>query len=671
MRSKALQRSHDTPYDPDMAIRRFSLGPSKGLHYAEASDVPNLMVIAGPNGAGKSTLLDLIRANRYMLQEPGTTTLFVGPHRTWRSSAINRVSAYGVPLNSYRDVLANDILPSFQYIVPNGLQAVQNQPRQSSSADDAQAFVKTTLIRLRDRQQGLVTNAWNAQGRQITPGSVADLFAPFAELVSTILPHLEWVGVDDSQTENIRALFKSTTTAGPEFDIDDLSSGEKAALALLLPFVEQQAEVLATSAPDPDVVPITMLMDEIEIHLHPTLQLQVLEYIRRLARRRVAQFIVTTHSNTILDELNNDELWLLSAPGPESTNQLRPLATDDERLEVARSLTGSTHALTRSKPIVFVEGESDKRGGASDTRLIRLMIPAARTWALIAGGSKRSVTNSVLTMRAQSLELPGNPVFGIVDSDRDGPATSDPHVVAWPVTMIENLLLDPESIYQALRPFHERLPVRDSREIETLLYSIASGRIEEEVALRIRTRMPIGRLEIEPQELARADEVGTRQYNTWLSRISAIDAGDVRAEASREVEGIVERSQQLQRFHGKRMFRELHSRLNLHNTLSIGAFTLLVADQCADSPNTQQLVNSAVARITLYFPADLASQLAVVGLNTLAARCEREYARWQSNDPQGDERANLRQDVFDALTRIPDTSRAVVASLAAEIGTPT
>jgi len=56
--------------------------------------------------------------------------------------------------------------------------------RDSGGADDAQAFVKTSLGRLRDRQQSLVTTAWEANGRQVPAGLVPDLFLPFERLIS-------------------------------------------------------------------------------------------------------------------------------------------------------------------------------------------------------------------------------------------------------------------------------------------------------------------------------------------------------------------------------------------------------------------------------------------------------------------------------------------------------
>lgn len=192
-----------------MAIRAFSLGPLRGLRHAEAAGLGNLVVLAGPNGAGKSTLLDLLRAKRNQLAEPGTEVMYVGPHRTWRSSQLNKVSVYGYTLPSFGALLLSDQMPAFQYVVPNGLQALQGSQRESMSADDAQALVKTSLVRLRDRQQTLVTDAWQQQGGQVAIGTVPDLFGPFTRLIKTLLPHLEWIGVVDVDQNNIQCHFQA------------------------------------------------------------------------------------------------------------------------------------------------------------------------------------------------------------------------------------------------------------------------------------------------------------------------------------------------------------------------------------------------------------------------------------------------------------------------------
>lgn len=102
-------------------------------------------------------LLDLLRQQRRELAESGSEVMFVGPHRTWRSSQLNRVSVYGFPVASFGELLKDDATPHFQYAVPPGLQGLQGVARGSSTADDVQALVKTSLVRLLDRQQSLVT----------------------------------------------------------------------------------------------------------------------------------------------------------------------------------------------------------------------------------------------------------------------------------------------------------------------------------------------------------------------------------------------------------------------------------------------------------------------------------------------------------------------------------
>lgn len=77
-----------------MAIRAFRGRAASRTCPCSATDLGNLVVLAGPNGSGKSTLLDLLRQQRATLAEPGTTVMFVGPHRTWRSSALNKVSLF-------------------------------------------------------------------------------------------------------------------------------------------------------------------------------------------------------------------------------------------------------------------------------------------------------------------------------------------------------------------------------------------------------------------------------------------------------------------------------------------------------------------------------------------------------------------------------------------------
>ncbi len=598
--------------------------------------------------------------------------MFVGPHRTWRTSQVNRVSAYGFSAASYGEVLQSDAMPSYQYAVPGGLHHVQGQARESSNADDVQAFVKTSLVRMRDRQQSLVTEAWQEQGEQVRPGTVPKLFDPFVRLIETLLPHLEWVGVIEHDPNNIQCLFRATGTSGPDFDIDALSSGEKSAVALLLPFVERQAQQLVTPAPvAPGVVPLTMLLDEVEIHLHPLLQLQVLDYLRELAAEDAAQFILTTHSTTLLDALFDNELWLLSPASLRPTNQLSRLTTSQERLEVARTITGSTHLLTRAKPIVFVEGEAERPGATSDARLTTLLLPETRAWALVPSRSKRDVIEAVERLRQQDLDLPGMPVFGLVDTDRDQPPTDD-HVILWPVAMIENLLLDEEAIFHTLQIFGS--PATTSRTtVADVLDRAARGRADEEVRLRVQRHLPVGRLELAPERFADAERAAKEQTDNWLQRLKALDLEQLTAAARKEVDDILSQGTQLERFHGKRILRAVYDELaRRHTGLSVAAFQFAVAERIVGTDRLERLTRPAISQIRLYFPEGLGAEIREVGSDwskDLAFKCDEHRAMWDEGMPSGDDREALRESIFAYASTLGVDERRRLVALASQIGT--
>jgi predicted ATPase len=657
-----------------VAIRQFTLGPLRGLQRAQASGLGNLVVLAGPNGAGKSTLLDLLRQQRHNWAEPGTTVMFVGPHRTWRSSALNKVSLFGYPMASYGALLSSDNLPSYQYVVPNGMQGMQGAFRESGSAEDAPAFVKTSLGRLRDRQQALVTSAWEAYGGQVPPGVVPNLFLPFEQLVSGLLPHLAFVGVDDSDPNNIQVKFRPAECSEPLFDIDQLSSGEKAAIALLLPLVERQSEQMVTPAATTGLVPLTMLLDEPEIHLHPLLQLQVLEYLRDLAARGVAQFILSTHSTTLLDALTDDELYLVSPAAISPDNQLSRLTTSQERLEVAREITGSTHLLTRAKPIVFLEGEEERSGLSSDARVVASLLPQTKSWALVPGRAKRDVVASVQRLRQDGLELPGTPVFGLVDADTDG-ATTDEHVVSWPVAMVENLLLDAEAIFAVLAPFGTQTDAASVPAVQAVLERAVQERVPDEVRLRVQRQLPVGRLALRPDQLDGAEELARFESDRWLTKLAALDLPALTASAQAALDAIGNAGTQLDRFHGKRILRSVYGYLRVQDAgLGQAAFVLLLAAHERTRLRANTLAEPALQRIRLFVPVGLPEVLRSGGDQTvaepLAVRCQEHYAAWSADTPQAQGRLNLRSDVFAFARTVEIDQHRRLVDLASQIGTP-
>lgn len=77
------------------------------------------------------------------------------------------------------------------------------------------------------------------------------------------------------------------------YDIAEMSSGEQAVFSILYEFVRQS---IGSSI---------VLIDELELHLHPPEQQRLLASLRRLGPR--CQFIVTTHSPYLESVTPNEE----------------------------------------------------------------------------------------------------------------------------------------------------------------------------------------------------------------------------------------------------------------------------------------------------------------------------------------------------------------------------
>jgi predicted ATPase len=628
-----------------VAIRSFDVGTLRGLRRAAAEELPNLVAISGPNGAGKSSLLE--RLNSQKPAEAGTEIMYVGAHRTWRSNPINEVVVYGMTLD-FGDILKQESMPGLPYAIGN-LNAFNGHRRIGSNGDDAQAYVKASIVRIRNKKQRLLTRNYDDQGQQIKAGTVPDLFGPFRELVDTLLPHLEWVGVNDTNTNDIKCEFRPTDNPNVEpFDIDELSSGEKAAIALFLPFIERQvADLAGESKPQPaGIVPVTFLIDEPELHLHALLQLNVLEYMRRLAHDGRVQFIFTVHSPSLLDALTQDELFLLTPASMAADNQLSRLVETSERLEAVRAATGSTHVLTRCKPIVFVEGEASAGARVSDERLMKVLLPEIAHWAIVPSHGKSQVIRAVTDMRNSELNLPGVPVFGIVDNDQ-GKVELPDFVMSWPVAMMENLLLDPVAIEQLAR-IHSASGVPTSQvAIERSLRDIAALQLDYERRLRIKELLPRITYSIDsvdPDAIAASLEANLAAFR---EKINGIDLAAKQEEIEAEVRSIIDNREELERFHGKQLLRSWYNKYFANSAIGWRPFLLELARYAGSTERTARLTGGTIARVKLYFPDQLVPTLERCGASetreALLTECKRERELWERAKPESPGRESLRQ----------------------------
>lgn len=475
-----------------MSLTSFKVVNQKSIRRAEATNVPRVMVIAGPNGVGKSTLLYAIKQGHCVLAPPDTKVLYQGPHRVLRRTTVSRKWLTGAQ-KWMADLLTSGDVSGYE-----GL-SFGNTARTPDNVDEAGSTIKHTLGKLENRRQSFNTDLIDTHQkskRMIDPARLPDVYGPIKDLTKYLLPHLEFSRMDFTNEDNIRCLWKRTDAARTlEIDIDDLSSGEKSIVVLFLPLIEDQirdqiriledrVKNRTEDTPAPAPQDRVLLIDEPEQHLHPDLQAKLLSYIRSVSRTSSTQFVITTHSPTILDQATDDELYLLAPPDEEGTdNQLKRIASSIERLEALKQLAGSAYFLTTGRVLVCIEGTYTDPDNVSDLRLLEVAYPRATAFTLAPCGGRGNVINAVKGLRESIPEdVFRIRVRGLVDADQRPSGVAG--VYTLPVCMIENLLLDPEAIY-AYCALKHITAFADASEVRSAIQAILVEHRDNEIGRRV------------------------------------------------------------------------------------------------------------------------------------------------------------------------------------------
>ncbi|HZS53844.1 MAG TPA: AAA family ATPase [Bryobacteraceae bacterium] len=542
------------------------------------------MVIAGPNGVGKSTVLYGIKNGAGVLDPNDTQVLYQGPHRVLRRTTVQR-RWLGGGMRWLLDLVSSGDVSGYE-----GLN-FQNSQRTPDNVDEAGSAIKHTLGKIENRRQSIlarVVDTRKAAGAQLDVAALPDIYEPIRTLTTHLLPHLSFGRIDFENEDNIRCLWKrSDRTAERELDIDDLSSGEKSIVILFLPLLEDQVrerlarlermttENQALTAPTRDRV---ILIDEPEQHLHPDLQSKILSYMRAVVREGRVQFVITTHSPTILDQAFDDELFALFAPSDNpAENQLRRIASNAERLDTLKLLTGSTYFLTTGRVVVCIEGEtSTEPESATDVGLFEMMYPRATAFTFVPTKGKGNVINTVQGLRNHVPEETFRiRVRGLVDADQSGPAVAG--VETLPVCMIENLLLDPEIIFEFLTGL-DNTDFANVSAVQAELNAIAASLRDKEIELRVRRRTKSWTVRIGGASLAQVKE----KHAAEIEQLANILPSDEQLQAalteiSAHVDQIITEGKALDLFRGKTILKEFYQRHIVSENLSFKAVCVALA----------------------------------------------------------------------------------------------
>jgi hypothetical protein len=577
-----------------VALKSFRVENEKGLHLATCETVPRVMVIAGPNGVGKSTLLYALHRRQGAVYEEGTAPpIYQPPHRAIRSQQVRRRW-----LGLFRPLL--DIFSSSDVGGFEGL-SIQFPARTPGNVDEAGSTIKYTLGRIENRRQAILASLvdeHSKSGSPIQTDKLPDIYGPIRTLTSTLLPHLSFRRVDFSNEESIRCVFERTDVVGTDdLDLDDLSSGEKSIFLLFLPLIENEITRLldalerggaggATVDAAPDRV---FLIDEPEQHLHPDLQARILGYFRDEAARQSIQFVITTHSPTLVDQAFDSELYLLSFPEGPGTNQLRRVATSVDRLEAIRALTGNTYVVTTGRSIICVEGARDSTTKPTDVGLLGILCPRATRYTFVPVGGKGNVIRVVQELREHlSEEHFGIKVFGIVDRDRAYATTEG--IVPWDVASIENLLLDAEATAACVNELANSRGTT-AADIIGLLQEAGMSQSDDEIRLRVMDAIGARTVRIKGVSVDEVkDAIAQERRHLELSDDQITEV--IRA-ATAVVDAALADGSYLKNFRGKSLLRGIYQRLSLADDgISYDRFCYALAGQCADRADIRALIDA-------------------------------------------------------------------------------
>ncbi len=254
-------------------------------------------------------------------------------------------------------------------------------------------------------------------------------------IFNDLLKEKEFRGLQADNNGRIRALVRDRN--GREYDIDNMSSGEK---SVVLSFFMALRTTMRNGI---------CLFDEPELHLSPEACRKIIPFFRqRMAQENGIQVIACTHSPDVLGDAYEDSMCHLvhiASPRRAESVARRPSLA----IEALKSLGLTTDEFIYSKGAIVVEGFDD----------VRLLGDGFRELAELRGMRFLSV-GGIENMRTQIRALQAQPDLDglfVFLHDSDGgmstlpPPTANVRVVKWSRYDIESYLLDADVICDVLK----------------------------------------------------------------------------------------------------------------------------------------------------------------------------------------------------------------------------
>jgi len=352
-----------------MKVRKLSIHNWRGIQELDVEFCPGVNVLVGENGAGKSSILDLLAIMLSRLiwrirSTTGTGRMFADHDINSKASETSNTIVVNILGKDVEWRVAKTKKGTKQQTITNleAIKDVVNQVHLELEKDEAAGIplavyypvnraVLEVPLRIRQRHEFTQLSAYD-QALTGKKSEGRDDFKLFFEWYRNredienenfryrdqLIKPDQWE-FPDRQLEAVRSAISALMPGydhlcvrrspmrmvleknGQELRVDQLSDGEKCLLALVGDLARRLA-VANPSLPKPLEAGGVVLIDEIDLHLHPAWQRRIIPKL--LTTFPNCQFIVSTHSPQVLSEVKAESIVLLYEEGEKGIKCQRP-----------------------------------------------------------------------------------------------------------------------------------------------------------------------------------------------------------------------------------------------------------------------------------------------------------------------------------------------------------